>query len=96
MVDLGEDERGKRRGAGGCGRGVFSQDGSAVGDAGAVIMLVSVKPGKEMGGRTKGVGWRRMRKPSRWPKRERKCKLANPSERPKSPKCILLRKTALP
>lgn len=94
MVDLGEDERGKRRGAGGCGRGVFSQYGSAVGDAGAVIMLVSVKPGKGMGGRTKGAEWRRMRKPSRWPKRERECKLANPSERPNITECILLRKAA--
>lgn len=65
MVDFGEDEGGKRRGAGRCGRGVFSQDGSAVGDAGAVIMLGLVKPGKDMGGRTKGAEWRRMRKPSR-------------------------------
>ena len=39
VVDLGEDERGKRRGTGRCGCGVFSQDCSAVGDTGAVTVI---------------------------------------------------------
>ena len=45
VVDFGEDERGKRRGAGRCGRGVFGQDCSAVGDTGAVTVILLVLPG---------------------------------------------------
>ncbi len=33
MGDLGEDEGGEGRGMGGCGGGVFSEDGSVMGDA---------------------------------------------------------------
>ena len=63
VVDLGEDERGKRRGAGRGGRGVFCQDCSAVGDTGAVKVILLVLPGLGKGRRTKGAEWRRMRMP---------------------------------
>ena len=63
VVDFGEDDRGERRGAGGCGRGVFSQDRSAVGDAGAVMVVVLVVPGKGKARRTRGAEWRMMKMP---------------------------------
>ena len=45
VVDFGEDKRGKRRGTGRRGRGVFGQDCSAVGDTGAVSVVLLVLSG---------------------------------------------------
>ncbi len=73
MVDFGEDERGKRRGAGGSGRGVFGQYGSAVGDTGAGMVITLVVPGKGKGRRTIGAEWRMMTMPSRWREGKRMC-----------------------
>ena len=50
VVDLGEDEGGKRRGAGGCGGGIFCQDCRAVCDAGAVVAVVLAVPGQGRNG----------------------------------------------
>ena len=42
---------------------MFSQDCSAVGDAGAAVVIALVAPGGGEGRRTRGAEWRMMRMP---------------------------------